>query len=207
MSRHLTYSNVVATLALFVALGGGALAVSKVGSDEIRNGSIKSKDLKNHAAVDNRDVKANALRGKVIAEGSLDASHFAPLVGDEGPDCHPASGSVFVDCAKVTVASRADSRLLVIATGNEETLSSVPPPAAANCEVRIDGSPVGNPVTPGEHGSANTDTAATNGFARTFVSRGTLSSGQHKVALACARLGGDVKIDSPTIAVIAISEG
>ena len=49
--RHLSYANVTATVALFVALGGGAYAVSKVNSREIANDSIKSVDLKDRKAV------------------------------------------------------------------------------------------------------------------------------------------------------------
>jgi hypothetical protein len=203
MRRHITYANVVATLALFIALGGGALAVSKIGSGDVRNGSLKSEDLKNHAAVQNRDVKENGLRGGAIAEGSLDASRFVPIFGDEGADCDPASGTVYVDCAKVTVAVHNRSRLLVIATGNEESVGA---PSAASCEFRIDGKTVSSSFTPGEKATSNTDTTATNGFARTFVSRSAIDGGQHKVALACAQLSGDVKIDVPTIAVIAINE-
>ncbi len=103
MRSRLTYANVMATLAFFLALGGGALAVSKIGSKEIQNGSIKSADLRNHRAVGNRDVKPNGIRGRAIAEGSLDASKFARIVGDEGPDCDPASGSVFVTCANASL--------------------------------------------------------------------------------------------------------
>ncbi|HEX8105851.1 MAG TPA: hypothetical protein VF533_24760 [Solirubrobacteraceae bacterium] len=57
---HLTYGNVVATLALFLALGGGAYAAAKlpknsvgakqikrsaVGSSEVKNGSLKAGDF------------------------------------------------------------------------------------------------------------------------------------------------------------------
>jgi hypothetical protein len=47
---RLTYANVIATVALFVALGGGAYAALKVpknsvGSAQIRNGKVKAPDL------------------------------------------------------------------------------------------------------------------------------------------------------------------
>ena len=59
MRRHLTYANVTATLALFIALGGGAYAISKIGSKDIRNGAIRSADLRNHRAVAASDVRRN----------------------------------------------------------------------------------------------------------------------------------------------------
>ena len=54
MKPRLTYANVVATLALFVALGGGAYALSKesVKSKHIRDNTIISADVK-----DNRGKK------------------------------------------------------------------------------------------------------------------------------------------------------
>ena len=66
--RHLSYANVTATLALFLALGGGAYAIDKVSSREIANGTIKSIDLKNRKAVRAADVKRNGLTGKQIKE-------------------------------------------------------------------------------------------------------------------------------------------
>jgi hypothetical protein len=49
IQRHVTYANVVATLALLVAVGGGsAMALSgknSVRSDDVKNGQITSKDL------------------------------------------------------------------------------------------------------------------------------------------------------------------
>ncbi len=61
--RHLSYANVVATLALLLALGGGAYAIDKVNSHEIVNGTIKSVDLKNRKAVRAADVKRNTPQG------------------------------------------------------------------------------------------------------------------------------------------------
>ncbi len=70
--RHLTYANVMATLALLVALGGGAYAIDRVSSREIVNGTVKSIDLKNRKAVRAADVKHNGLTGKVISERYLE---------------------------------------------------------------------------------------------------------------------------------------
>ena len=51
MARHQTYANVVATLALFLALGGGAYAVTtlpknSVTSVQVKNRSLLAKDFK-----------------------------------------------------------------------------------------------------------------------------------------------------------------
>src|SRR5438045_1761888 len=51
MRRHLTYANVVASLALFIALGGGAYAAltppkNSVTTLQVKNGSLLAKDFK-----------------------------------------------------------------------------------------------------------------------------------------------------------------
>ena len=73
MRRHLSYANVVATLALVFALGlGGAwaadqLAKNSVSSKQVKNGSLKSKDLKDGKAVTGADVKDDSIGGADLA--------------------------------------------------------------------------------------------------------------------------------------------
>ena len=199
--RHLSYANVTATLALFVALGGGAYAIDKVNSHDIVNGTIRSVDLKNRKAVHAADVKRNGLTGKQIKERTLHAESFAPIAGDETVDCDPSSATTFTNCATTTLRLKERSRILVVATGNEESVGG---PAQAFCRVQIDGAPETLAVEPGEIVTDNTSGTATNGFARTVVKRDPLARGQHKIALACKESLGNVRIDVPTIAAIAI---
>jgi hypothetical protein len=58
---RLSYANVVATLALFIALGGSSYAALTVTGKQVRNGSLTGKDL-----------KRNSLSGRQIREGRLD---------------------------------------------------------------------------------------------------------------------------------------
>lgn len=77
---RLTYANVMATFAVFIALGGSSYAAFRVGSPEIRNNSVRSVDLRNDDVrgrdVDNgtltgRDVKRNGLGGGAVKESAL----------------------------------------------------------------------------------------------------------------------------------------
>lgn len=43
---RLTYANVMATLAVFIAVGGGAYAASKIGPNDIKENAIRSKHVK-----------------------------------------------------------------------------------------------------------------------------------------------------------------
>lgn len=199
--RHLSYANVTATLALVIALGGStAYAVDRVNSHDVVNGSLKSIDLKNHKGVRGIDVKHNSLTGRQINERTLRAGWLAKVNGAETLDCTPPSTIAFVNCASTRLKLEKRSRVLVIATGNEESEGA---PAGAACRLSVDGVREPLAVLPGEEGTNNTSGTATNGFARTIVSD-SLAPGRHEFALSCRRFFGNVSIDSPTIAAIAI---
>jgi hypothetical protein len=66
LRRHLTYANVIATLALFLVLSGGAAyAAGKIGKN-----SVGTKQIKN-AAVTTAKLKNGAVTGAKVAVGSL----------------------------------------------------------------------------------------------------------------------------------------
>jgi hypothetical protein len=67
---HLTYANVMATVAVFVALGGSSYAALRIGSQEIADGGIRSVDVRD-GTIRARDVGKNALGGSRIRESSL----------------------------------------------------------------------------------------------------------------------------------------
>jgi hypothetical protein len=74
---RLSYANVMATIALFIALGGGAYAAlgkNTVGSRQIKKGAVKSVDIKNRKGVKGIDVVDDSLTGADIAEKSLVAN-------------------------------------------------------------------------------------------------------------------------------------
>ena len=60
LRRHITYANVMATLAVFIALGGSAYAVGKISGSQLKNRSVAGKKL-----------KRNTLGGAVIKESRL----------------------------------------------------------------------------------------------------------------------------------------
>jgi hypothetical protein len=60
LRRHLSYANVMATVAVFIALGGSSYAALKITGADVRNGSLS-----------NRDLKRNTLDGTRIKEARL----------------------------------------------------------------------------------------------------------------------------------------
>ena len=67
LRSHLTYANIVASLALFLALGGVGYAAATIGSGQIKNNTVRSKDIRNKTVV-GKDVKNNALGSAQVKE-------------------------------------------------------------------------------------------------------------------------------------------
>jgi len=78
--KKLSYSNVVASIALFAALGGAAVAAglpkNSVGAKKLKNGAVTTKKLRKEA-VTNLKLRADAVSGSKIAGGSVGASDLA----------------------------------------------------------------------------------------------------------------------------------
>ena len=78
LPRGLSYANVVASMALFVALGGTAYAVNTVRSTDIVDGEVKSVDIGNNE-IGSSDVKDGSLNtfdvhsfiGEDVIDGTL----------------------------------------------------------------------------------------------------------------------------------------
>lgn len=68
----LTSAHAIALVALFVALGGSAVAVSKdsVTSKQIKNGTVSGKDVRDES-LSGVDVRANSLTGDDVDESTL----------------------------------------------------------------------------------------------------------------------------------------
>jgi hypothetical protein len=95
LRSRLNYSNVMATIAVFVALGGTSYAVAKgsIGSREVANNSIRSKDLRNND-VRGRDVRNGTIGTRDVADAGLLAADFKPgqlPAGAPGPPGEPAT--------------------------------------------------------------------------------------------------------------------
>jgi hypothetical protein len=67
---HLSFANVTALVALFVALGGSSYAAMRVGSQEIVDNSVASKDLRNND-VRGQDILKDTVRGTDVRDGDL----------------------------------------------------------------------------------------------------------------------------------------
>ncbi len=67
---RLTYANVMATIAVFVALGGTSYAALTVTGTNVKNGSLAGADIRN-GSLTTSDVKDKSLLGKDFKAGQL----------------------------------------------------------------------------------------------------------------------------------------
>ena len=78
MRRHLTYANVMATIGVFLALGGVSYAAIKlpansVGAKQIKSGAVGSSEIANHS------IKSGDFKGSSLPRGPKGPQ------GDRGP--------------------------------------------------------------------------------------------------------------------------
>jgi hypothetical protein len=73
--RHISFSNVIAVIALFIALGGAAYAGSKINGKNIVNKSIGGGKLKNETITANK-IKKGTITSAQIAPGSIDSTQI-----------------------------------------------------------------------------------------------------------------------------------
>lgn len=76
--RRLTYANVVATMALFLALSGGVVyAANKIGAKNLRANAVTAGKIKRNA-VTNAKIRGNAVTAAKIKAGAVDFAKLAP---------------------------------------------------------------------------------------------------------------------------------
>ena len=101
VKEKLTYANVMATLAVFIALGAGAYAAglpkNSVKSKQIKTGAVKTAELAGNA-VTSPKVANGSLLGQDFAAGQLPIGPVGPqgeqgVQGDQGPP-GPTYGAV-----------------------------------------------------------------------------------------------------------------
>jgi hypothetical protein len=98
--RRLTYANVIATLALFLALGGGAVwaankQAAKVGTGKLKPNAVTAGKIKANAVTGSK-IRENAVTSAKIREGSV---NFAKLAAGTGVVATATSSPVAVNGA------------------------------------------------------------------------------------------------------------
>jgi hypothetical protein len=86
----LSYTNVTATVALFLALGGSSYAAAKLTGADVRSGSVRGGDVRN-GTLAGRDLRNGSLTTADLRDGALERADFAGVLpaGPAGPPGAP----------------------------------------------------------------------------------------------------------------------
>ena len=105
IGKRLTYANVIASLALFLALGGGAVyaASTKVGTGKLKQNAVTTGKIKANAVTQTK-IRNNAVTNAKLREGAVSLAKIAagtnvigtavsPAIAVNGPSAVPVSFS------------------------------------------------------------------------------------------------------------------
>lgn len=135
---HLSYANVMATIAVFVGLGGSSYAALRITGKQVKNGSLTAADIRN-SSLTTSDIRNRSLLARDFRSGQLPRGPQGPQgpqglqgpQGTPGAGGSPAFGAVLGRGVNVPAAPSflAPSGQLT-ANANENNVSSFTPNAA-----------------------------------------------------------------------------
>jgi hypothetical protein len=111
LRSRLTYANAVASIALFIALGGTsyAIATGSIGTREIKNNSVTGRDVRN-SSLTGADVRNSRLTGADIRNDGLTGADVLESSLDKVPAAGAADTADTADSANTAnTANTADS--------------------------------------------------------------------------------------------------
>lgn len=199
MRERLTFANLMSCVAVFIALGGSALALkaNSVGSRAIKNDAVKGRDVKNES-LKGADLETNAIGSREIEEAAFDLEPFVKL-GSTSNACNPESVS-FVPCGSLTLGPTEPSQALVTAGGTQSGA------AGATGECRLTAPGTDNLADASVGDPAGRAINAGNGFAITAATDPArlLSPGPNTFRILCNQTSSaDVEF-STTLSVVAL---
>jgi hypothetical protein len=106
LRRHLTYANLMASIAVFLALGGVGYAATAINGNDIAKRTVGANKLKN-GTLTAKQVKQNALTGSVIDESSLATVPSAQTAVSATNATSAASATTATTAASATTAANA----------------------------------------------------------------------------------------------------
>ena len=207
MQKHLTYANVMATLAVVLVVAGGtAYAANTIGSSDIINGQVKSADI-GTGQVQSIDVKDDGLTAADVDESTLGEVPSAQLGGlgrsSSAGSCNPENLTDVV-CAVVTRNLAAQSRLLLIAQGTG--MVEAGRLRVGTCHIGTTSGPLLATETEMSIENGPSGVAAHDAFTLVGVTA-PLPPGQHSFGLDCHenQFSGGIEFKSTGITTVAIS--
>jgi hypothetical protein len=136
----LTYANVMATIAMFLALGGGAYAVSvprnSVGTSQLKGQAVTAKKIARNAVL-SASVKDNSLMAR-----DFRSSQLPRLAGAHANDADPATGGPRVVLSETRITLKRPGMILVLGTLRDTFMTCAAGPCSAQWGIYVDDEPI-----------------------------------------------------------------
>jgi hypothetical protein len=138
LSRHVSYANVMATVAVFIALGGTGYAMSQISGSQIKNRSIAHQKLNLHTLTAS-EIKSRSILGQDLALHTVTADELRDLVvSAKGRSAKGRSAQ-----ARAAQGSTAPPTIITLSVGQSATiLQSGPFTYTATCTADSNGKPL-----------------------------------------------------------------
>jgi hypothetical protein len=201
LRSKLTYANVMATIAVFLVLGGGS-AVALSGSN-----TVQSDDLGPGAQVKAADVADNAVNGADVQNGSLRQADLGVRVrGATQPESGTGSfcgqGAQYDACATVLFNNPRDQRILLVGSGEWQgtVLNGT---NLGECAFFIGQLPLGNR----EFGEKSSSLTGQSNLAMNTVTDRPLDKGNYVVRIGCRDVSGGITVTDVELSVVGVGDG
>jgi hypothetical protein len=208
--KRLTYANVMSSLAVFIVLGGAAVAAT-----QLPKNSVGSKQLKRNA-VTAAKIKKDAVTGAKVKKGSLDASDFkagqlpagpkgdtgavGPTFGRTGSGGCGGLGEEPEICATTEVVNLPTAGRVLLVASAEWDDDNEPAPNSGDCVLLVDGNEASGTVSFGEN--TETHTIDEGGSISLNTVTNVIPAGPHEFALECEEDEPDVFIAEAMISAV-----
>jgi hypothetical protein len=154
IGRRLTYANVVASLALFLALGGGAVwaATSKIGAGQLKANAVTAGKIKANAVTQPKirggAVTAAKLHANAVTFGKIAAGTNVIATATSAPVAVDGSGTVVVNFANPPTFTpvAGDVYLMSIEARSTNLARSGTEPCRVTVVPQVNGSEWGGPT-------------------------------------------------------------
>jgi hypothetical protein len=199
LRKHVTFANVMSLVAVFIALGGSAVALraNSVGSRQIKDDAVKGRHVAD-GKIKGKDLKERAVGTRELKPTAIDLWPFVKI-GSTGSFCNPTSAA-FVTCATVDVATQWPSHALLTAGGGQAGSAN----AEGSCKFRINSETelLSNaPAFVGDPAARNEPNGF--GFTATSDPAQLIPPGNNRFEIVCNEISGDVRF-SHTFSVLTV---
>jgi hypothetical protein len=213
---RLTYANVMSSIAIFVALSGGAYALtipkSSVGSRQLKRNAVTGPKIRRNA-ITSAKVRDHALKATDLAAGVIPKQTTAPapaasppqlvLGGARAADLDPPStpGAVI---KSVDLSLTAAGKAFVLATLRDVFLTCAGSPCDANWGIYVDGQSV---ASTGLHLQAAASSSDGYTFYTLYGLTPSLAAGSHTVTLTMTSAGSPASVGQLGAQLAALASG